>query len=89
MAGIIPLIIGRSTICYDSSLVPTPAAPPIICYLELGEVAVVVAHHLEVKHLGFLVGGVLNEGVFDDTQDIAADVFELFFDFPLDLTVVQ
>mmetsp|Transcript_16256 Transcript_16256/g.45061 ORF Transcript_16256/g.45061 Transcript_16256/m.45061 type:complete len:234 (+) Transcript_16256:1611-2312(+) len=51
--------------------------------LELGEVSVVVALHLVVEDLGLLGGGVWNEGLLDDSEDVVADLDELGLDLGL------
>mmetsp|Transcript_54807 Transcript_54807/g.174130 ORF Transcript_54807/g.174130 Transcript_54807/m.174130 type:complete len:266 (+) Transcript_54807:336-1133(+) len=45
--------------------------------LELGQVAVVVALHLEVEHLGLARGGVRHEGRVQEGEDAGADLGEL------------
>ena len=51
--------------------------------LELGEVTVVIALHLVVEDLGLLGGGVGDEGLLDDAEDVIADVDELGLDLGL------
>lgn len=54
-----------------------------ISLLELGEVTVVVSLHLVVKDLGLLGGGVGDEALLDDGEDIVTDVAELVLNLGL------
>ena len=51
--------------------------------LELGQVTVVIALHLVEEDLGLLGGGVGDEGLLDDAEDVIADVDELGLDLGL------
>ena len=60
---------------------------PGIALLELGEVAMVVALHLIVENLCLLGGGIGDEALLDDAEDVVADIAELVFD--LDLVILD
>lgn len=54
-----------------------------VILLELREVTVVISLHLVVEDLGLLGGGVGDEGLLDDAEDVVANVAELVFDLGL------
>mmetsp|Transcript_4380 Transcript_4380/g.17221 ORF Transcript_4380/g.17221 Transcript_4380/m.17221 type:complete len:230 (-) Transcript_4380:146-835(-) len=60
----------------------TGLLPPIIS-LELGEISMVVALHLEIEHLPFLRRGVRDKVVPDDAENVLADVLQLRLDLLL------
>ena len=52
---------------------------------KLTEISVVIAAHLHVEHSFFIISRVDNEGVFEETEHVLADIVEFF----LNLFAVQ